>query len=154
MVGWQQDKPTRHIVFIGHRPHYNAQFYCSSRGCGVFWGVMRWLSRFAILFYLSVLCTPQAFAVHDLRLSPLADTQLQAVMPALPLHLADNSQTDDNDPPALPTTLTVSVRCLYCHHVLPAAGQCYSAVVLLCHQPRAPPVSSHAEYLLPATVLA
>lgn len=115
---------------------------------------MRWLSRFAILFYLSLLCTPQAFAVHDLRLSPLADTQLQAVMPALPLHLADNSQTDDNDPPVLPTTLIVKVRCLYRHCILPAAGQCYSAVVLLSHPPRAPPAFSHAEYLLPATVLA
>lgn len=55
---------------------------------------MRWCSGFAILFYLSLLCTPQAFAVHDARVTPLADSQLQAVPVALQQYLV--SQTDDN----------------------------------------------------------
>lgn len=56
---------------------------------------MRWFSGFAILFYLSLLCMPQAFAVHDANVSPLADSQLQAVPPALQQHLL--SQPDDKD---------------------------------------------------------
>lgn len=58
---------------------------------------MRWLSGFAILFYLSLLCTPQAFALHDANVSPLADSQLQAVQPALQQHLL--SQTNDQEDP-------------------------------------------------------
>lgn len=58
---------------------------------------MRWFSGFAILFYLSLLCTPQAFAVHDAKVSPLADSQLQAVQPALQQHLL--SQSPDQDEP-------------------------------------------------------
>lgn len=44
---------------------------------------MCWLSRFAILLYLAFLCSPQAFAVHEHRVAPLADTQLQALSPLL-----------------------------------------------------------------------
>ncbi|GHG67183.1 hypothetical protein GCM10010919_15690 [Alishewanella longhuensis] len=60
---------------------------------------MRWLSGFAILFYLSLLCTPQAFALHDANVSPLADSQLQAVQPALQQHLP-NQTNDQEDPHA------------------------------------------------------
>lgn len=59
---------------------------------------MRWFSGFAILFYLSLLCTPQVFAVHDAKVSPLADSQLQAVQPALQLQL-QNQATDNEEPP-------------------------------------------------------
>lgn len=75
----------------------------------MFWGVMRWLSFFAILFYIGLLCTPQSFAVHDVRLSPLADTQLQALLPGLPTHTVDNAQNNDDDPPVLPSTLIPNV---------------------------------------------
>lgn len=115
---------------------------------------MRWLSRFAILFYLSLLCTPQAFAVHDIRLSPLADTQLQALLPALPAHIADNSQQNDNDPPVLPLYVAVHLRCADSASIIRIASRFYRTAVLLCHQPRAPPAYPHAEYLLPATALA
>lgn len=105
---------------------------------------MRWLSRFAILFYLSLLCTPQAFAVHDIRLSPLADTQLQAVLPALPAHVADNGQADDSDPPVLPAALTFDARYLCSSHIQHSGAESVSAAIAICHQPRAPPVFSHA----------
>lgn len=59
---------------------------------------MRWFSGFAILFYLSLLCTPQVFAVHEAKVSPLADSQLQAVQPALQLQL-QNQATDNEEPP-------------------------------------------------------
>ncbi|PKM19494.1 MAG: hypothetical protein CVV11_07620 [Gammaproteobacteria bacterium HGW-Gammaproteobacteria-15] len=59
---------------------------------------MRWLSSFAILFYLSLLCTPQAFAVHDARLSPLADSQFHAVNPSLHQHTLNTPQDKDDQP--------------------------------------------------------
>ena len=71
---------------------------------------MRWLSSVAILFYLSLLCTPQAFAVHDVRLSPLADSQLYAIAPALPQHLLNTEAETDDTPPAalLPAPLALT----------------------------------------------
>lgn len=59
---------------------------------------MRWLSSFAILFYLSLLCTPQAFAMHDARLSPLADSQFHAVNPSLHQHTLNTPQDKDDQP--------------------------------------------------------
>lgn len=71
---------------------------------------MRWLSSVAILFYLSLLCTPQAFAVHDVRLSPLADTQLYAISQALPHSQLSAMPDADDVPPAglLPAALNVA----------------------------------------------
>lgn len=58
---------------------------------------MRWFSGLAILLYLSLLCTPQGFVVHDLRLAPLADQQLTAVT-AKPHSLNERTlAADDND---------------------------------------------------------
>lgn len=58
---------------------------------------MRWFSSLTILFYLSLLCTPQVFALHDAKVSPLADSQLQAVQPALQLHLL-NQENEQEEP--------------------------------------------------------
>lgn len=69
---------------------------------------MRWFSGLAILFYLSLLCTPQAFAVHDAKVSPLADSQLQAVQPALQQHLL--SQSNDDDDPNTATLIAAEQR--------------------------------------------
>lgn len=70
---------------------------------------MRWLSSVAILFYLSLLCMPQALAVHDVRLSPLADSQLYAITPTLPQPILSSLQDIDDAPVALlPTPLTVT----------------------------------------------
>ncbi len=66
---------------------------------------MRWLSSFALLLYLSLLCTPQAFAVHDQRLSPLADTQFHAITSSLAHHTAATEQDSADEPqPVLPAT--------------------------------------------------
>lgn len=67
---------------------------------------MRWFSGLAILFYLSLLCTPQVFAVHDANVSPLADSQLQAVQPGLQQHL--QSQKNDNEDNASAVLLAVA----------------------------------------------
>lgn len=70
---------------------------------------MRWFSSFAILVYLSLLCSPQAMAEYDSRLSPLADTQLQGLHPAI--NSALNQKTlvadDADDEPKL-AVVTVS----------------------------------------------
>ncbi len=105
---------------------------------------MRWLSSFAILVYLSLLCSPQALAVHDSRVSPLADTQLQALNPALHCYTATSIADHDDSPPAvLPAAVAANAYCA----VLQAQASvsislsdvCYSA-----HPARAPPVfSSH-----------
>ena len=64
---------------------------------------MRWLSSFALLLYLTILCTPQAFAVHDQRLSPLADTQFHAVTPHTPcFSFYADADSNDEPQPALP----------------------------------------------------
>lgn len=100
---------------------------------------MRWLSSVAILFYLSLLCTPQALAVHDVRLSPLADSQLYAITPALPQHLLNAEANADDTPPAalLPAQLTVA-----CYHSVTVAA--IASLQLVSHflvnlQARAPP---------------
>lgn len=61
---------------------------------------MRWLSSFALLLYLSLLCTPQAFAVHDQRLSPLADTQFNAITPTVSHHTVTTEQDSTDEPQA------------------------------------------------------
>lgn len=100
---------------------------------------MRWLSRFAILFYLSVLCTPQAFAVHDVRLSPIADTQLQALLPALPVHSHNTAQGDTDDPPALLSEAPVNRSDVCLSKAAVALAVFSNTAVLLPHQARAPP---------------
>ena len=103
---------------------------------------MRWLSSVAILFYLSLLCTPQAFAVHDVRLSPLADSQLYALTPALPQHLL-NAQTDTDDtPPAvlLPAPLVLAQN--YSVTVAATALLQLASQFLVSLQARAPPLFS------------
>ncbi|MBZ9612438.1 hypothetical protein [Rheinheimera maricola] len=70
---------------------------------------MRWLSSFALLLYICLLCTPQAFAVHDQRLSPLADTQFHAVTPASPCYsFYSESDNSDEPPPVLPLAVSIS----------------------------------------------
>lgn len=66
---------------------------------------MRWLSSFALLLYLSLLCTPQAFAVHDARLSPLADTQFHAVTPQM-LHADEADRSIDSADEPVPVLLS------------------------------------------------
>ncbi|MGI5310631.1 hypothetical protein [Rheinheimera sp. WS51] len=60
---------------------------------------MRWFSCFALVCYLCLLCTPQAFAVQDLRIAPLADNQLQALISnAYFSHCEQVNQQDDKPP--------------------------------------------------------
>ena len=105
---------------------------------------MRWISRVAILFYLAILCTPQAFAVQDVRLSPLADSQLYALnlsQQQLAHIPGENSHSDKDDtPPALPqsTTKQPSYRTSDQPTSILLLGS-YSAVVRP-QQPRAPPL--------------
>ncbi|MGP9800606.1 hypothetical protein [Rheinheimera sp. NSM] len=104
---------------------------------------MRWLSSIAILFYLSLLCTPQAFAVHDIRLSPLADSQLYAISQALPhSQLSAMPDADDNTPPAalLPPALTVAHYGTAIATVSPAKP--VNSQFLTRAQARAPPLFS------------
>jgi hypothetical protein len=70
---------------------------------------MRWLSLFVSLIYLNLLCAPQAFAVHDMRLASLADKQLQALTPSLQPHTVTVSQDSDDEPPTLLTAHRVSL---------------------------------------------
>ncbi|KKO46805.1 hypothetical protein WG68_02330 [Arsukibacterium ikkense] len=105
---------------------------------------MRWLSSFAILVYLSLLCSPQALAVHDSRLSPLADTQLQALNPALYYYTASSITDHDDSPPvALFSAITANAYCT----VPPAQASVSASLSKVCysaHPARAPPVfSSH-----------
>ena len=106
---------------------------------------MRWISGVAILFYIAILCTPQAFAVQDVRLSPLADSQLYALNLShqQPAHIAgENSHTDTDDTtPALTNSANTLLSFLpSCH----AAGlrllATFTAAVRP-QQPRAPPLS-------------
>jgi hypothetical protein len=73
------------------------------------WGAMRWLSLFVALIYLNLLCAPQVFAVHDMRISSLSDKQLQALTPSIHPHTITISQDGDNDPPALLSDIVVSL---------------------------------------------
>lgn len=100
---------------------------------------MRWRSCFAILFYISLLCIPQAIAVHDVRLSPLADTQLQALLPSLPAHTIDNTQNNDNDPPALISTAAPNVVRLASRNIVTYVSVFVAFCVPRQHRVRAPP---------------
>ena len=102
---------------------------------------MRWLSSVALLLFLNLWCTPQAFAVHDSRLSPLADTQFYAV--AAQQYCAElNMATDSSDEPQPPVST--------CPAIIPhaLAGTALSThtprlvtALLRYSQPRAPPVT-------------
>ncbi|GAB57684.1 hypothetical protein [Rheinheimera nanhaiensis] len=100
---------------------------------------MRWLSSFALLLFLNLWCTPQAFAVHDSRLSPLADTQFYAVTPVSYCHQF-NIETENSDEPqdSLKRSATPFVPALAAMVVAPetrnTAASPYSHI-----QPRAPP---------------
>lgn len=100
---------------------------------------MRWLSCFAILFYIGLLCTPQAIAVHDVRLSPLADTQLQALLPSLPAHTIDNTQNNADDPPALISTTTPNVVAFASSNIIDYVSVLVNFSALRQHRVRAPP---------------
>jgi hypothetical protein len=103
---------------------------------------MRWLSRFAILVYLSLLCSPQALAVQDSRIAPLADSQLQALNPAL--HHYTLPTANDNDDP--PSAVLITNNDNHCRYIAPeklnsTAGP-FATMCLRAHQPRAPPLPS------------
>lgn len=104
---------------------------------------MRWFSGIAILLYLCLLCTPQAVAVHDPRLSPLADAELLAVSPTLQPYLSHTTEQTDTDPPALPAavniTTAISSSVVFSLICCASFSTFFPAI-----QPRAPPVfSSH-----------
>ena len=100
---------------------------------------MRWLSSVAILFYLSLLCTPQAFAVHDVRLSPLADSQLYALTPALPQHLLTAQTDTDDSPPAVLLPAPLALAQHYSVSVAETAHLQLASHFLVNLQARAPP---------------
>lgn len=101
---------------------------------------MRWFSRFAIVLYLSIVCSPQAMVMHDVRLSPLADSQIQALPPSALLQAVGQLSEADDEPPLLPAAAIV--RSCYFVSIAPATGVAfgYSPVELCLHPPRAPPV--------------
>jgi len=103
---------------------------------------VRWLSSFAILLYLSLLCMPQAFAVHDKRLSPMAETQLQAITPVLHQTTFNTEQdAGEEQHPALPTIAFKYSLPLYLNSY--NGGKTLSSrYFLLSLQARAPPVTS------------
>ncbi|WP_052750187.1 hypothetical protein [Arsukibacterium sp. MJ3] len=103
---------------------------------------MRWLSRFAILVYFSLLCSLQALAVQDSRIAPLGDSQLQALTPALHHYTLVTANDNDDPPPAVLITDNNN----NCRHIAPEkltsiAGK-FATVCLRVLQPRAPPVPS------------
>ncbi|MEO3878662.1 hypothetical protein [Rheinheimera fenheensis] len=106
---------------------------------------MRWINSVAILFYLAILCTPQAFAVQDVRLSPLADSQLYALnlsQQQLAHISGENNHTDNDDtPPVLPQSITKPFLHQTCGHAKGTLllGSCSAAIRP--QQPRAPPLS-------------
>jgi hypothetical protein len=102
---------------------------------------MRWLSSFALMLFLNLWCTPQAFAVHDSRLSPLADTQFHAVTPQLYCHQF-NIEADSSDEPqhslnACPARLIQTVATA----AISLDTQAEAQAPLRYRQPRAPPVT-------------
>jgi hypothetical protein len=103
---------------------------------------VRWLSRFAILLYLSLLCTPQAFAVHDARLSPLADSQFHAITPAQQ-HYIGSTERDSSDDPQ-PALLLSADKVLPYYPVVANAhwGVKATTRLLILPQARAPPVTT------------
>ncbi|MBU2112160.1 MAG: hypothetical protein KKE94_00140 [Gammaproteobacteria bacterium] len=106
---------------------------------------MCWISRVAILFYLAILCTPHAFAVQDVRLSPLADSQLYALSLSQQqlAHIpAENSHSDNDDtPPALPSSANALPTYHPCSHAADASLFAAGPAVVRPQQPRAPPLS-------------
>jgi hypothetical protein len=106
---------------------------------------MRWISRVAILFYLAILCTPQAFAVQDMRLSPLADSQLYALNVSYQqlAHIpGENSHSDNDDtPPALPPSANALPTYRPCSYAADASVFAACSAVVRPQQPRAPPLS-------------
>ena len=106
---------------------------------------MRWFSALALVLYLGLLCTPQAMVLHDPRLSPLADTELKAISPALAQYLVNqHNEQPDTDPPVLPV-LIEPVRVLPDISLTSYSSALFcSAARLAAVRPRAPPaVSSH-----------
>lgn len=102
---------------------------------------MRWISGVAILFYLAILCTPQAFAVQDLRLSPLADSQLYALSQSQQQALVNITADNDDTPPLLPAnTGVVLSRALFTVTTV-ATFTDASSPTKQPQQPRAPPLS-------------
>ena len=100
---------------------------------------MRWLSSFALLLFLNLWCTPQAFAVHDSRLSPLADTQFYAVTSVNYCHQF-NVETESSDEPqdsAKPGT-TAFIPTLV-DHIQATNTSRLAATPYRYSQPRAPP---------------
>jgi len=101
---------------------------------------MRWLSSFALLLYLSLLCTPQAFAVHDQRLSPLADTQFHALTPTVSHHTVTTEQDSTDEPQhALPVAAGFTVPVVF-STVYAVRSVFNKAPFLVSLQARAPPV--------------
>ncbi|MEO3864628.1 hypothetical protein [Rheinheimera fenheensis] len=103
---------------------------------------MRWLSSFALLLFLNLWCTPQAFAVHDSRLSPLADTQFYAVTSVASCHQF-NIETESNDEPQDSlkpgaTHVTPSLA----GHILATTHCSLAATPYRYSQPRAPPATA------------
>ncbi|QBL08446.1 hypothetical protein E0Z06_02415 [Rheinheimera sp. D18] len=101
--------------------------------------MLRWLSSFALLLYLSLLCTPQAFAVHDARLSPLADTQFHALTAQTQQCFVECDVNNTDDPqPALPepTELTLASVQYFIIETLTASN---ANAYLTTPQARAPP---------------
>ncbi|CAM3754355.1 hypothetical protein [Rheinheimera salexigens] len=103
---------------------------------------MRWLSRFALVFYLSILCTPQAFAVQDLRLSPLAETQLQGLVPNVSSYTLDHLLQQDDQPPTGLITANLPVATPLKYHASTVLAQMIKATLYQQHQARAPPLTS------------
>jgi hypothetical protein len=101
---------------------------------------VRWLSRFAILLYLSLLCTPQAFAVHDARLSPLADSQFHAITPIQQHYIGSTERDVSDDPQPALLLSTDKVQPVYTNVVLAHGAVKASTRLLTLPQARAPPV--------------
>lgn len=104
---------------------------------------MRWFSSLTILIYLSLLCSPQALAVHDSRLSPLADTQLQGLNPAINSALNQKSLApvaDDNEPPVgLMPALNPQCSAGTCNPQF-VADYLVVTAIFSAHPARAPPI--------------
>jgi hypothetical protein len=103
---------------------------------------MRWLSRFALVCYLCLLCTPQAIAVQDLRLSPLSETQLQGLLPNISSYTLDHLAQQDDQPSTglITSSLTLAKPVLF-----PASSRLtlwLSSAPFQPHQARAPPLIS------------
>jgi hypothetical protein len=103
---------------------------------------VRWLSCFAILLYLSLLCTPQAFAVHDARLSPLADSQFHAITPTQQHYVGGTERNSSDDPQ--PALLLTTDKVLPCYSDIAIAhwGVIATTSLLTLPQARAPPVTT------------